>query len=172
MAKNITSNGAQMEERHKQFVDYLFTNGFNKGKAYESVYGPGKKMIYTWQLASNLFKRENVQEYYKIRMVEYREEMDMSKQRMLDRLVKLDNLYEELLDFATRMDPLTDAEEERVSRMKTMLSSREIAKTRDMLMKMLGYYEAERKEIEHTGLTINYIKPEQKEDQEGDQEDE
>ena len=38
------------------------------------------------------------------------------------------------------------------------------AKLREMIIKMCGFYEAEKQEITHKGLTINYVKPDKKND--------
>lgn len=155
----------KINKKQKAFVDELFKNGFNQTKAYRSVYDI-KNDHYANVASSRLMANDGIKAYYEHLYEEYRKTLDIDKQKMLDSLMDDINLYNEVKVLG-RKENLSKSEQERLVRLKGIVSASDANKARDMINKLIGSYEPEKQEIEHTGMVFNYITPE-KEDEDND----
>ena len=137
----------KLSNKHKLFVDKLFLNGFNQADAYKEVYGVNKDQ-YAAMAASRLMRKDEVKDYYDHRMKEYRKSLDIDKQKMLDMLMDELNLFNEMKALANK-EKLTASEEGRFVRLTMLLKGSDAARTRDMINRLQGNYEADRQEITH-----------------------
>ena len=81
-------------------------------------------------------------------MKEYRKSLDIDKQKMLDMLMDELNLFNEMKILANK-DKLTASEEGRFVRLTMLLKGSDAARTRDMINRLQGNYEADKQEITH-----------------------
>lgn len=155
--KNSGRKRNKLTKKYKAFVDTLFTNGFNQADAYCKVFDITNRN-YAKVAASRLMQRKEVAEYYDHKYKEYRETLDFDKQKLQDTLMSIVNDHIEIKRLAKIDDPDED-ELLKLMRLKSVQSTNDTIKVIDMLNKMAGYYEAEKQEITHKGITINYKKP-------------
>jgi len=149
----------KINTKQKLFIDTLFKNNFNQVDAYTKVYAVSKK--YAGPSATRLMSLPHVKAYYNHLMEQYRKTLDIDKQKMIDNLMRTVNMFEEMLTLASKESP-TDEETSRLERLTSILKGSDANKAKDMLIKMIGAYEPEKQEIEHKGITFNYITPEDK----------
>jgi hypothetical protein len=149
---------AKLNKKQKAFVDELFRNGFNQTKAYMKIYEINNK-DYATNAGSRLMANDSVKQYYNHKYEEYRESLNIDKQKMIDMLMDEINLFAEMKYLASKEEDLTYEEEMRLSRLSNLLKGSDINKARDMINKMIGAYEPEKQEITHKGITINILKP-------------
>ena len=158
----------KINKKQKAFVDQLFKNGFNQTEAYCVVYNIENR-DYGRIGGSRMLTKDNVKAYYEHLYKEYRKSLDIDKQKMLDSLMDDINLYDEVKVLG-RKENLSKNEQERLVRLKGIVSASDANKARDMINKLIGSYEPEKQEIEHTGMVFNYITPteEKEEDKNND----
>ena len=156
----------KINKKQKAFVDEMFKNGFNQSKAYRSVYNITNDH-YANVASSRLMANDGIRAYYDYKYEEYRKSLDIDKQKMLDNLMDDINLYNEVKVLG-RKENLSKNEQERLVRLKGIVSASDANKARDMINKLIGSYEPEKQEIEHTGMVFNYIKPEEKDKEDDD----
>lgn len=156
----------KINKKQKAFVDQLFINGFNQTEAYCKIYGIENR-DYGSVGASRMIRKANVKGYYEHKYKDYRKGLDIDKQKMLDSLMDDINLYNEVKALG-RIETPTKAEIERLVRLKGIVSATDANKARDMINKLIGSYEAEKQEIEHTGMVFNYITPKEKDEEDND----
>jgi len=157
----------KLDDKRKAFVDELFKNGFNQAKAYQKIYNINNPN-YAKSAGSRLMTYENVRKYYDHKFKEYRKKLDIDKQKMLDMLMDEINLFDEM-KYLAKKDDITEEEIARLNRLAMLLKGSDINKSRDMINKMIGAYEAEKQEVKHTGLegfkvTIQLPKKEDEDD--------
>jgi hypothetical protein len=154
--------GHGLNDKHKLFVDTLFINNFDQGAAYRTVFGTDN-VHYSHTSSSRLMGKSYVKDYYNHKIKEYRKSLDITKEKMIDKLMEELNLFDEIKALA-RKDVLTIDEINKLDRLGSILKASDANKSRDMINKLIGSYEPEKQEIEHTGMVFNYITPTKKED--------
>lgn len=135
--------------KQKLFVDELFLNNQNQTEAYVRSYGVTNRK-YADMAASRLMTNDNVKLYFEHKMAEFREKLDITKEKMIDRMMQLDNVYQQMVALAGR-DDLSVKEQEKLERLQKVVKGSDVAKNRDMLNKLAWGYSAEKSEITHKG---------------------
>jgi len=141
-------NNTKLNEKQKKFVDEIFKNGFNNGRAYQLVYGIENPNYADASASRLLNNNENVKNYYDFCLKKHREKLNIDKQKMLDMLVDELNLFNEMKILANK-EKLTSTESERFNRLSILLKASDANKTRDMVNKLIGAYEPEKQEVTH-----------------------
>lgn len=148
-----------LRREHKEFVDRLFINGFNRLDAYTAVY-PNANPKHAEKSAHRLLERSDVKAYYNHCYKEHRKHLDIDKEKMLDMLMEELALYEELKLLANK-EKLTQTEESRYYRLSNVLKASDANKTRDMINKIIGSYAAEKTEVTHKMEQPLFMDPEE-----------
>ena len=154
--------GKKMQQKHKRFVDEIFTNGMNQALAYRTVFKVTNDN-YSKVAACRLLKRPEVAAYYNHKMKEYRESLEIDKQKMTDLLKDTMNDFLYLKNLA-KQGKLTAEQESIFARLMLVLKASDALKAADMINKLQGNYEPDK--IEHSGIKpiqINIIDPTKKE---------
>ena len=125
----------ELTGNQKDFVDEYMLNGRNAVKSFMKFY---KYSNYNsaGALACQLLKKPNVILYLAEKEAEVRQKYSLSKDLLINHL----------------LDTVNDAKNEK--------DRKNLIKAIEVLNKMAGYNAVEKQEIEHKGITINYIKPE------------
>lgn len=145
-----------LSDRHRFVIDEMFLNGFNASAAFRKINNTDN-VHNSCVAASSMLKRPDVKIYIRLKQAEYRRNLHIDKQTLMDQLVKMIREYDVILELAAK-ETLTDSEKRKFARLKSVVNMRDVNKARDMLARMLGAYAPE--VIEHTGgVVINYNKP-------------
>lgn len=125
----------ELTGNQKDFVDEYMINGRNATRAFMKFY---KYTNYeaAATMASQLLKKPNVVLYLADKEAEVRQKYSLSKDLLINHL----------------LDTVNDAKNEK--------DRKNLIKAIEVLNKMVGFNAVEKQEIEHKGITINYIKPE------------
>lgn len=148
--------------KYRLVIDEWFNNGMVGAAAVRKIYCMDDD--YDAKKASaNLWldvkKDEVTKEYMDLRMAEFRERMDVTKQKLIDQLVHTVHIWEAYSEMACRLDDLTPQEAAAYQRLKTLVTTQDALKARDMIAKMIGAY-APVEINANLGFTLNYVKPE------------
>lgn len=136
--------------KQKLIVDVAFSNGFNWTRAYMEVYeveNPDLARRAVYRVKNN----ENVKKYIQFKEDELKLKYNINKEKIVKEVVDL--IYD------CKSDSATDRNN--------------IIKGLDMLNKMMGFYSPEKHEHDiQSGIVINYVKPEDKSKESGDNNEE
>ena len=140
--------------KHKNFVDRLFVNGFNQTEAYKVVYEI-ENIEYAGKAGARLMKNDGIKQYFQHKWREYREKLDINKDKMLDMLADELNLFQEMKNLATKSS-LTKEEENKFRRLTILIKASDANKARDMINKLQGNYEPEQQIITHNVFNLSF----------------
>jgi phage terminase small subunit len=157
----------KINDKQKIFVDLQFTRGLSQTEAYVQAYGITNR-IYANNGSCRLMKNPIVKAYYDHKHEEYRKTLNIDKDKMLDMLMDELNLFNEMKVLANK-DTLTEIEQSRFSRLASLLKASDANKTRDMINKLIGSYEAEKHDVTHNVWNVGFATPLQKEEKEEDE---
>ena len=143
-----------INDRQRMFVDELFLNGFNRVKAYSTVYPDCKHSSITPAICQ-LMKKEHVKEYYNDKYKEFREILSIDKYQILDGLRRQIELFDNMTELSLK-DSLTTREEEKLGRISELVKGSDIMKARDMICRIIGAYEPEKVEVSNTVYKVGF----------------
>lgn len=159
----------KLNMKQKAFVDELFKNGFNQTEAYITVYQSITNRDYAKTAASRMMTKDNVKNYYEHKYAEYRNGLDIDKQKMIDMLKDELNLFDEMKRIANKENP-NPTEQSRLMRLSMLLKGSDASKTRDMINRLIGAYEPDKHEHTIYQEQPLFVDPEDKEDLEKEDE--
>jgi len=134
-------------KKHKAFADEYLANGMNGTQAYLSIYKSVKKEDTAAVNASKLLRNTKVKAYIKAEQDKTSAKLNIDKEYILREYMAL----------------ISSCKEEGIDGEGTLKDRTNWAKGLAQLTKMLGLDEPDKTEITHKGLTINYVKPKDKE---------
>jgi phage terminase small subunit len=145
-------------KRHKAFADEYLANGMNARKAYMSVYKSSKKIETIDANASRLLSNDKVKVYVEEKQKELRQKYKVEREKVLEGTYKIALMYDEMLQLANKSH-LTSEEESRLTRLSFLLKGSDRNKAIEIINKMEGWNSADKQEITHKGININYLPP-------------
>ena len=144
----------EINDRQRMFVDELFLNGFNRVKAYSTVY-PDCKGKSVAPAICQIMKKPHVKEYYNDKYKEFREILSIDKYQILDGLRRQIELFDNMTELSLK-DSLTTREEEKLGRISELVKGSDIMKARDMICRIIGAYEPEKVEVSNTVYKVGF----------------
>lgn len=144
----------ELNEMNKKAIDALFENGFNRTKAYMSVYKQSNK-AHARTSMYQILRKPKAKEYYDLKYKEFRELLDVDKHQMLDKLTAQVDMFDTMIELASK-DNLTALEEEKLDRLKDLVKGADVMKAKDMICKIIGAYEPEKIEVTEKTYSVGF----------------
>lgn len=150
----------ELTPKQLRFVEEYLIDLSAKQACIRAGYSPksaefqGSKLLAMSKVSQEIAKRQK----------EISKEMNLKREDIINRLNNRSLLVDEMHELASK-SKLTNEEESRLSRLMLVIKTSDGNNADVILSKMLGFNEAEKQEITHKGITINYLKPKNDDEQ-------
>lgn len=146
------SKKSPITEFQKKVLEEYYSNGLDAIAAYSSAKGiqepksKNERMNASSQVSH--IKKANPDYIAKLE-AKNEEQFGSMKDKLIGQLEEVSSTFKKMMELALQ-DELTDLETQKFNRLRSMMSTRDLNKATELLAKMTGSFDSEKKEITHT----------------------